>query len=103
MNPSPPETGPVIEQAYLDLKPGGGDIYISKWPAFREILMSLEGAVSCRLLRNHAKPESFICCMEWVSKEAKAVFAADPRLPKWAEDFFTLVDNEVIEYYEEVG
>ncbi|WP_242128676.1 antibiotic biosynthesis monooxygenase [Sphingobium sp. Sx8-8] len=101
--PNPPETGPVIERAYLDMKPGGGANYIALWPEFREILMSLPGAVSCELLRSHAKAESFVCCMQWESKAAKDIFIADPRLKPWAQRFWPNVDHEVVEYYESVG
>lgn len=103
MTSTPPETGRVIEQAYLEMKTGGGAIYISLWPEFKAILMSLPGAVSCRLLRNHAKDESFICCMEWESKAAKDIFIADPRLMPWVQRFLPNVQNEIIDYFEEVG
>lgn len=92
---------PIVERCYIDLKPGEGHFYVELWPEFEEILMSLPGAVAARLLRSQTKPDSFVCCMEWVSKEAKDTFIADPRLKPWAERFWPHVANEVIEYYDD--
>jgi heme-degrading monooxygenase HmoA len=93
----------IVEHAYLEMKPGGGDRYIAMFPEFREILMSLPGAIGTRLLRNQAKPEHFICRMQWESKAAKDVFIADPRLKPWADEFWKHVVHETIDYFDEVG
>ena len=93
----------VIEQSYIDIKPGEGHRYVAMFVEFRQILMSLPGAVSTRLLRNKAKDDSFICCMQWESMGAKDIFIADPRLKAWAVDFWPLVAAETIDYFDEVG
>jgi heme-degrading monooxygenase HmoA len=93
----------IIEQSYIDIKAGMGDRYIAMFPAFKAILMSLPGAISTRLLRNQAKADSFICCMQWESSEHKQIFIADPRLKEWAVDFWPLVADEKIDYFDEAG
>jgi heme-degrading monooxygenase HmoA len=93
----------IIEQAYIDFKPGAGHIYVEMFPEFKKLLMSLPGGIATRLLRNQAKADSFICCMQWESKAAKDLFIADPRLKPWAEEFWKHVARETIDYFDEVG
>jgi heme-degrading monooxygenase HmoA len=93
----------IVEQAYLDFKPGEGHYYVEMWPEFKALLLSLPGGIAARLLRNQAKPDSFVCCMQWESKAAKDVFIADPRLKAWAAEFWKHVAHETIDYFDEVG
>lgn len=93
----------IIERCLIDIKVDEGHVYIEMFPAFRQMLMAAPGAVATRLLRNRAKPDSFLCEMEFESQGSKDLFIADPRLKPWATEFFTHVADEIINYYDEVG
>jgi heme-degrading monooxygenase HmoA len=94
---------PIIEHAYTTMKPGGGEVYVAMFPTLRDIMLSLPGAISARLLRYQKSPERFVCRWEWESKAAKDVFAADPRLKPWADEFWKWVESETIDYFDHVG
>lgn len=93
----------VIERCFIDMKPGKGQVYIDLFPKFREMLMSAPGAIATRLLRDKAKPDSFLVVMEFESMASKDIFIAHPDLKEWAEEFWKHVEHETIIYYDEVG
>jgi heme-degrading monooxygenase HmoA len=94
---------PIIEHAYTTMKLGGGEVYIRMFPELRDIMMSLPGAISARLLRYEDTPERFVCRWEWESKAAKDAFGSDARVKPWAEEFWKFVDSETIDYFDDVG
>ena len=92
----------IIERAFIDIKPGEGDRYAEIFAEFRQLFMSLPGAVETRLIRDQVKPDSFVLAMEWESKEARALFIADTRRKPWSATFRPLVAQETIAFYDEV-
>ena len=93
----------IVERCYIDMKPGGGQVYIDLFPKFKEMLMSAPGAIATRLLRSKEKPESFLVEMEFESQASKDMFIAHTDLKGWAGEFWPHVEHEVIIYYDSVG
>ena len=93
----------IVERCFIDMKPGGGQVYIDLFPKFREMLMSAPGAIATRLLLSKEKPDSFLVEMEFESQKSKDIFIAHPDLKAWAEEFWKHVEHETIIYYNDVG
>ena len=93
----------IIEQAYIDMKEGKGERYAEMFPHFKELFMTLPGAVSARLLRDQKRPDTFVAQLQWESQEARDIFVADPRRKPWSAEFRPMVEHETISFFDEIA
>jgi quinol monooxygenase YgiN len=93
----------IIEIADLAIKDEYIEQFRARFPAFREILLSVPGGIAARCLQDQAAPEKFCFLMQWESKEAKDLFMNDPRLQAWAKDFGNMTTSHVDRYFDEIN
>jgi len=96
-------TKKIVERCVIDTKPGSAEIYIDLFPKFRDMLMSVPGAIATRLLLSQNNASRFLLEMEFESQESKNLFISHPHMKSWAKEFWEHVEHETIIYYDEVG